>query len=73
MYKEDRYRISDIALELGLSTATVSNVINGKLNKVSRETAMRVWKLIEEKEYLPGKADILLGQNDSKIDRKSVV
>ena len=67
MYKEDRYRISDIALELGLSTATVSNVINGKLNKVSRETAMRVWKLIEEKEYLPGKADILLGQNDSKI------
>lgn len=67
MYKEDRYRISDIAEELGLSTATVSNVINGKLHKVSKETAMRVWKLIEEKGYLPGKADILLGLNDSQI------
>ncbi|MGN1405507.1 MAG: LacI family DNA-binding transcriptional regulator [Erysipelotrichaceae bacterium] len=67
MYKEDRYRISDIAEELGLSTATVSNVLNGKLHKVSKETAMRVWKLIEEKGYLPGKADILLGLNDSQI------
>lgn len=32
---EHRVRISDIAEELGLSTATVSNVLHGKTNKVS--------------------------------------
>ena len=30
MAKEERVRIIDIAEELGLSTATVSNVIHGK-------------------------------------------
>lgn len=35
---EQRVRICDIAEELGLSTATVSNVIHGKTNKVSDET-----------------------------------
>lgn len=36
-----RVRICDIAEELGLSTATVSNVIHGKTGKVSAETAER--------------------------------
>ena len=36
--KEHPVRICDIAEELGLSTATVSNVIHGKTNKVSEET-----------------------------------
>ena len=35
---QERVRICDIAEELGLSTATVSNVIHGKTNKVSDET-----------------------------------
>ena len=39
---EQRVRICDIAEELGLSTATVSNVIHGKTNKVSDETIQRV-------------------------------
>ena len=38
----ERVRISDIAEELGLSTATVSNVIHGKTGKVSPETVRRV-------------------------------
>ena len=38
---EQRVRICDIAEELGLSTATVSNVIHGKTNKVSDATVQR--------------------------------
>ena len=42
----ERVRICDIAEELGLSTATVSNVIHGKTGKVSAETAERVTALL---------------------------
>lgn len=62
-----RVRICDIAEELGLSTATVSNVIHGKREKVSEETAKRVQALLEEREYIPNMAGILLAQNDSGI------
>ena len=62
-----RIRISDIAQELGLSTATVSNVIHGKTNKVSDETVKRVQALLEERQYIPSMAGILLAQNSSKI------
>ncbi|MDE7208025.1 MAG: LacI family DNA-binding transcriptional regulator, partial [Lachnospiraceae bacterium] len=40
--EERRVRIVDIAQELGLSTATVSNVIHGKTKKISKETVKRV-------------------------------
>lgn len=62
-----RIRISDIAEELGLSTATVSNVIHGKTNKVSDETVKRVQALLEQRQYIPSMAGILLAQNSSKI------
>ena len=64
---EQRVRISDIAEELGLSTATVSNVIHGKTKKISDETVKRVMALIEERQYIPNMAGILLAQNSSKI------
>ena len=51
--EEQRVRISDIAEELGLSTATVSNVIHGKTKKISEETQKRVMALLEEKQYIP--------------------
>ena len=54
----ERVRICDIAEELGLSTATVSNVIHGKTGKVSAETAERVTALLEEREYIPSMAGI---------------
>lgn len=62
-----RVRISDIADELGVSTATVSNVIHGKPGKVSDETARRVQDLLEKREYIPGMAGVLLAQNSSRI------
>lgn len=65
--ENQRVRIVDIAEELGLSTATVSNVIHGKTKKISDETVKRVQKLLEEKQYIPSMAGILLAQNDSRI------
>lgn len=67
MTENRRVRIADIAEELGVSTATVSNVIHGKTGKISDETVKRVQKLLEEKQYIPSMAGILLAQNDSKI------
>ena len=64
---EKRITISDIAEELGLSIATVSNVIHGKTNKVSQETIHRVQELLEKRQYIPSMAGILLAQNDSGI------
>lgn len=63
----ERVKIADIADELGLSTATVSNVIHGKAGKASAETARRVQALLEERQYIPSMAALLLAQNDSKI------
>lgn len=60
-------RIRDIAAELGLSTATVSNVIHGKTDKVSEKTIQRVQQLLEQRQYIPSMAGILLAQNSSKI------
>lgn len=65
--EQGRVRISDIAEELGLSTATVSNVIHGKTKKISDETVKRVQALLEERQYIPSMAGILLAQNSSKI------
>ena len=59
---EQRVRICDIAEELGLSTATVSNVIHGKTNKVSDATVQRVMALLEQRQYIPSMAGILLAQ-----------
>lgn len=64
---EQRVRIRDIAEELGLSTATVSNVIHGKTKKISDETVKRVQELLEKRQYIPSMAGILLAQNASKI------
>ena len=65
--ENERVRIADIAEELGLSTATVSNVIHGKTKKISDETAKRVLELVEKRGYFPSMAGILLAQNDSRI------
>lgn len=64
---EQRVRIRDIADELGVSTATVSNVIHGKTQRVSDETVRRVQALLEERQYIPAMAGLLLAQNASRI------
>lgn len=65
--EKERVRIVDIAQELGVSTATVSNVIHGKTAKISERTVKRVQELLEERQYIPSMAGILLAQNDSRI------
>lgn len=65
--EEQRVRISDIAEELGLSTATVSNVIHGKTKKISDETIKRVMELIDKRQYIPNMASVLMAQSPSKI------
>lgn len=64
---EERVRIADIAEELGVSTATVSNVIHGKTKKISDRTVKRVQELLEERQYIPSMAEILLSRNNSRI------
>lgn len=46
--EQSRVRIADIADSLGLSTATVSNVIHGKTSKISDETVKRVQQELEK-------------------------
>ncbi len=64
---QNRVRIVDIAEALGLSTATVSNVIHGKTNKILDETVKRVQQELERTGYIPNMAGILLARNNSKI------
>ena len=64
---EYRVTIKDIAEELGLSTATVSNVIHGKTKKISQKTVAKVQEKLEESGYLPNMAAVLLAQNTSRI------
>lgn len=45
--------IKEIARECKVSTATVSNILNGKENKVSKETKQRVEKTIRRLGYRP--------------------
>ena len=65
--EENRITIKDIAEELGVSTATVSNVLPGKKGKVSRKTIEKVEAAIVRHRYIPSMAALLLGRNDSRI------
>lgn len=65
--EQSRVRIVDIAQTLGLSTATVSNVIHGKTEKLSAETVKRVQQELERTGYIPNMAGILLARNNSRI------
>lgn len=65
--QENRIRIVDIAERLGLSTATVSNVIHGKTSKMSPRTAQRVWQELEAVGYIPDMAGVWLAQKSSRI------
>ncbi len=64
---EEKVRLSDIASELGLSTAAVSYVLHGKTGMVSEKTAVRVRRALEERGYLPRAAEVLLAENPAKI------
>lgn len=67
MWAEGKVRIVDVADALGLSTATVSNVIHGKTQKISAKTVQRVQQKLQETGYIPNMAATLLAQNNSRI------
>ena len=67
MWDENKARIVDVADALGLSTATVSNVIHGKTKKISDGTVRRVQEKLREMGYIPNMAATLLAQNNSHI------
>ena len=59
--------LKDIAKEAGVSTATVSNVINGNHHKVSKETIDKIQKIISENDYTPSATARSLIKKESKI------
>ena len=67
MWDENKVRIVDVADALGLSTATVSNVLHGKTKKISDSTVKRVQEKLNEMGYIPNMAATLLAQNNSRI------
>ncbi len=50
---ENSITIKDIAAICGVSISTVSNVLNGKTNKVSQGVANRIMEAVEETGYMP--------------------
>lgn len=59
--------LKDIAEKAGVSMMTVSNVINGKNNRVSAKTMERVNRIIEECGYVPNLSARSLSNRTSKI------
>lgn len=59
--------IRDIAAEAGVSAMTVSNVINGRSEKVSRATAERIRTIMQERGYVPNGPATALSANRSNI------
>ncbi len=59
--------LKTIASKAGVSTATVSNVINGNHHKVSQDTIDRVQKIILEMNYSPNATARSLASKESRI------
>lgn len=59
--------IKDVAREVGVSTATVSYVLNGKSDKVSPETIERINQAIERLNYIPDYSARSLVKNQSRL------
>lgn len=59
--------LKTIAQKAGVSTATVSNVINGNFHKVSQETILKVQKIIAENNYVPNATARSLASQKSRI------
>ena len=48
--------IKDVAAKAGVSASTVSNVLNGRADKMSEETQRKVLEAVRELNYLPNKS-----------------
>ena len=59
--------LKEIAKAAGVSTATVSNVINGKENHVSEETVSHIREIIAQLGYIPNEAARSLAQRKTRL------
>jgi len=59
--------IKDIALAVGVSCTTVSNVIHGRAGRVSADTIMRINETIEKLGYVPNMSARSLVSSSSKV------
>lgn len=59
--------LKDIAREANVSVMTVSNVINGHLGKVSRETAERIREILQKRDYVQNETARSLAKANSNI------
>lgn len=60
-------RIKDVAEAVGVSTATVSNVINGKDQRVSKEVRTKIQTALEEMGYVRNRSAMMLAQTSSNM------
>lgn len=59
--------LKDIAQEAGVSSMTVSRVINGHLSKVSKENAERIREIVKRRGYVPNSSARSLAARSSRI------
>ncbi|GHV68583.1 LacI family transcriptional regulator [Spirochaetia bacterium] len=59
--------LKDIAGEAGVSAATVSNVVNGNISKVSKANIIRINKIIRDRQYIPNSSARTLAAKSSHI------
>ena len=59
--------IKEIAEALNVSTATVSNVIHGHLEKMSADTAQKIREKVEQYQYIPNMGARMLAKGASQI------
>ena len=59
--------IKDVAKQAGVSVSTVSNVLNGRVNQMRKETLERIEKCIKELHYLPNRSAQQLKSGNVKM------
>ena len=59
--------LKEIAQEAGVSTTTVSNVLNGNSSRVSADTAERIQTIMKRSGYVPNQAARSLAQRESHV------
>ena len=60
-------RIKDVAEVVGVSTATVANVINGKEQRVSKEVREKIQTALDEMGYVRNRSAMMLAQTNSNM------